>query len=406
MRCKLCALLLAALLLFMPVTAYAETVESSDIMLELNDDVSISYDVDSQLYTYFFKDGASFTASEDLSLGPVTTVVLMLFTDDESVDIMLTCDGKPYAYEGDALIDESGEYRITITHTLPDGEQVALDYSVKIITYDEMEESVGNSTETGRIELQMADGGYSASFGDQGKVFCSVADGELSAVPVKLTVGEMLGCTVVRNGSKYAFPSDGLFTEDGMYSVTLTAVYDDGIEIRYLSFAVCTVPSPLLGIYFPPYGYEIDGVLLDGEEYPFGKSVCRFTEDGSYQISYNNGKEHKMTVLTRDTTPPVLYFNGGSELVFEDDVEVSADAPCTITIYKNGENIYNDTVLRGNGIYRITATDDAGNATTARVEITAPSAVNPMLFAFIGAAAIVGIVVYVIREKKKGPVVR
>lgn len=408
MKCKLSALLMAALLLFVPVSAYAETEESTGgVLVTPMDGPSVSYDQSSGMYTYYFDDGASFTASVDLSLGDAATFVLMIFSDDENVDIVVTCDGEPYDYDPDELIEKTGDYNIIVLHTLESGEIETLSYNVSVQNISEIPEDMEENTEIGRIQLRSVSGGYSCSFRELGEVFCSVADGEFSASAVRLTVDELLGCDITRNGEGYAFPANGLFTEDGFYNVTISAVHEEGgMELRDLSFAVFTEPSAALGIYFPPYGYKLDSVLLDGEEYPFSEELCRFTRDGSYQISYNNGTEYKMTVLRRDTTPPVIYFNGGSDLVFTQEVEVTTDAPCTLEIYKNGDNVYEDTTLRGNGIYRIIATDAAGNTTTARVEITAPSAINPMLFAGIGAVVLIGSLVYIIAEKRKGPVVR
>lgn len=408
MKCKLSALLMAALLLFVPVSAYAETEEGTAITVTTPmDGPDMTYDQGSGMYTYYFEDSSSFSASVDLSTGSAASYVLLLFSDDENVDIIVTRDGKPYPYDPDALIEETGTYAITVLHTLESGAIETLNYSVTIQDLSEIQEEMERNTVTGRIQLVPDSGGYSCSFEELGGVFCSVADGEFSAAPVKLTAHELLGCDITHNGESYAYPSNGLFTEDGFYNVTISAVHEEGgMELRDLSFAVFTEPSAALGIYFPPYGYKLDSVLLDGEEYPFDEELCRFTRDGSYQISYSNAEQNKMTVLRRDTTPPVLYFNGGSQLVFAEDVEVTTDGDCTVEIYKNGDNLYEDTILRGNGIYRVIATDAAGNTTTARIEITAPSAINPMLFAVIGAVVVVISLIYIIAEKKKGPVVR
>lgn len=408
MKCKLCALLMAALLLFMPVCAYAQTEESADAAATAPmDGISKTYDVDSGLYTYSFEDGASFTASVDLSLPDAASYVLLLFSDDDNVSIIVTRDGEPYDYDPDKLIEETGKYDIAVLHTLKDGTIETFSYSVTIKELSDIQGEIEQLTDVSRIQLSPDGIGYSCSFDELGKVYCSVADGEFSSSAVKLEVGELLGCDIIRNGEIYDFPGNGLISEDGFYNVTITAAHDTGgIEIRKLSFAIFTEPSAALGIYFPPYGYKLDSVLLDGEEYPFTEDMCRFTRDGSYQVYYSNENESKMTVLRRDTTPPVIYFNGGSQLVFAQEVEVTTDGDCTLEIYKNGDNVYEDTILRGNGVYRVIATDAAGNTTTARVEITAPSAINPMLFAVIGGALAVISLIYIITEKRKGPVVR
>ena len=111
-------------------------------------------------------------------------------------------------------------------------------------------------------------------------------------------------------------------------------------------------------------------------------------------------------LLSRDTVPPVLYFNGTSDIVFTEQVVVTSDTDCTLRVTKNGQIVGNVSELHGSGLYRITATDEAGNITFVRLEIKSVSAINPLDIITIFAALIIAAVVYYIIQKNRRITVR
>ncbi len=128
--------------------------------------------------------------------------------------------------------------------------------------------------------------------------------------------------------------------------------------------------------------------------------------EGEYFIEYKNGNTTRSVKLSRDITPPVLYFNGTTDVIFSERVFVTSDTECSIRVTKNGQISSSTTELLGAGIYRITATDAAGNTTSARVEIKAVSAINPLDFVIIFGVLVVGGVVYFFIQRNRKMTVR
>ena len=390
-------------------TAFAESMDilSSTTAVETENGPSVVFDEENQMYRYSFSEESEFWSSELLSDTGITASAFLITT--ESPDIMMTAtkNGEPFDLSSYPVLSEMGVYIITVTYAPAESDTRQLVYEVEIAPPDEVVN--GETTENiyGRLETANDGDGYSYSFGDVGKVWINVLDGETVSTPVKILADEYLYCTVKRDGAVYSLPQNGVINEDGAYSATITASHSDGtLETRVIAFNVYINETNRLGIYQPPLGYSIENVLLDGEEYPFTDSYCYFSDDGEYSVTYSNGKNTLTVLLTRDTTAPVLFFNGSSDIVFDTDVTVTADTPCTITVQKNGMPESNDITLSGSGIYRVTAVDKAGNTTSIRIEINSASMAEPLAVAVILTGIIIAALIYYIIQKNKRPVVR
>ena len=175
------------------------------------------------------------------------------------------------------------------------------------------------------------------------------------------------------------------------------------MEKRFFSFNLFSGSTNRLGIFQPPYGFDLTSVEFNGESVPLeNKNFVLLNGEGEYFVEYRNGTTTRCVKLSRDTTPPVLYFNGTTDVVFSEKVVVTSDTECTFRVTKNGQTVGNVTELLGAGIYRITATDKAGNETSARVEIKAISAINPLDFIIIfGVIAVGGLVYFFIQKNRK-----
>ncbi len=410
MKCKVISLVLGALLASgFSAAAYAETSEVyyAEAFEEADPAVTMSYDEETGMYVYSFDGESEFWASEMLDSSETVTAALWIATESPDVEIKITCEGEPYAYSPTTVLDTVGSYVIEVSRMPVYGEKSTITYNVEITSPDEVADNAVISNIQGRLEMQPDGDGFSYSFGAIGSIWTNVLDGETVSFPAKVLADDALYCSVIRDGAVYSLPQNGVINDDGAYSVTITAYLSDGsVETRYFSFNVYTRATNRLGIYHPPFGYTIQNVYFEGVEYPFEQSYCSFTDDGEYTVVYSNGADSREVVLTSDTTAPVLYFNGGSEIVFDEAVTVTADSPCTITVQKNGMAAGSGTVLNSTGIYRVTAVDEAGNATSARIEITAVSAINPMNIMLVFGVAIVAAIVYFIVQKNKRPVVR
>ncbi len=410
MKCKAISLILGALLASgLSAAAYAETAEVhyNEAVEEAEPAVTMSYDEETGMYVYSFDGESEFWTSEMLDGSGTVTAALWIATESPDIEIKITCEGEPYAYSPTMVLDTVGSYVIEVSRIPVDGEKSTVTYNVEITSPDEVADNAVISNIQGRLEMQPDDDGFSYSFGGVGRIWTNVLDGETVSFPAKVLADDELYCSVTRDGAVYSLPQNGVINEDGAYSVTITAFLSDGsTETRYFGFNVYTGATNRLGIYHPPFGYTIQNVYFEGGEYPFGQNYCSFADDGEYTVIYSNEADSRTVVLTRDTTAPVLYFNGGSEIVFDEAVSITADSPCTISVQKNGMSAGSGTVLNSTGVYRVTAVDEAGNTTSARIEITAVSAINPMDIMLVFGAVIVAAIVYFIVQKNKRPVVR
>lgn len=390
-------------------SAFAEGLDMlpSNTAAEAENELTAVFDEETKMYRYSFSEESEFWTSELLSAAGITVSAFWIATEAPDVTINITKNGEPFDLASAPVLSEMGSYVIEVTYSPAESDKRRLVYEVEVAPPEEAVSGQTAENIYGRLEATNDGDGYSYSFGDAGKVWTNVLDGETVSTPAKLLIDEYLYCTVKRDGAVYPLPQNGVINEDGAYSVSVTASHSDGtLETRVFAFNVYINATNRLGIYQPPFGYSIENVLLDGEEYPFTDNYCYFTDDGEYSVTYSNGVNVLTVLLIRDTTAPVLYFNGSSDIVFDTDVTVTADTPCTITVQKNGMPESSDTTLSGRGIYRVTAVDQAGNTTSIRIEINSASMAEPLAIAVISAGVIIAALIYYIVQKNKRPVVR
>ena len=370
---------------------------SSDLSL-----VSRSYDEETMMYLYTFPDGASFYASESLTDSENFTSILLVGSEEDDISILVNSDGF-LEQRSEYFLTENGSYEVTVSHILRNGSgSVQARFAVEI-----GEESVTPEEKQilGRVELENIDGeSFRHKFINGTELVTNVLDGETVSFIPKLFIPESVVCSLTRDGNVFSMPSSGLITEDGAYKMELSCFNDEGkMEKRFFSFNLFSGSTNRLGIFQPPYGFDLTSVEFNGESVPLeNKNFVLLNGEGEYFVEYRNGTTTRSVKLSRDTTPPVLYFNGTTDVVFSEKVVVTSDTECTFRVTKNGQTVGNVTELLGAGIYRITATDKAGNETSARVEIKAISAINPLDFIIIfGVIAVGGLVYFFIQKNRK-----
>lgn len=375
---------------------------SSDLSL-----VERSYDDESMLYWYTFPDGAKFYSSERLTDAENLVSVLLVGSEEDDISIFVNTGSGFLEQTEEYFLTEDGSYEVTVSHELRSGSgSVQARFGAVI---GEQAAAPEKQVISGRFELVNIDGNnFKHSFINGSELITNVLDGETVSYIAKLSVPESVVCTVTRDGNLFSMPTSGLITEDGSYTMEFSCFDNDGnMEKRFFSFNLFTKPTNRLGIYQPPRGYELTAVTLNGQSIPLAeKNHVVLNGEGKYYIEYTDGSITRGVSLSRDTVPPVLYFNGTSDIVFNDQVTVSSDTECTLRVTKNGQIIGNASELHGAGIYRITATDEAGNTTSVRLEIKSVSAINPLDIIIIFAALIVAAVVYYIIQKNRRITVR
>ncbi len=393
---------LTAVLMSLECFAAAESSSfSSDLSL-----VTRSYDEETMMYLYTFPDGASFYASESLTDGENSTSILLVGTEEDDISILVNSGGF-LEQASEYFLTENGSYEVTVSHILRNGSgSVQARFAVEIGEQSAVPEE---KMVTGRVELENFDGvSFRHTFINGTEFVTNVLDGETVGFMPKLSIPESVICSMTRDGNVFSMPTSGLITEDGAYKMELSCLDDEGkMEKRYFSFNLFTGSTNRLGIFQPPYGYELTSVKLNGESVPLEyKNFAVLNGEGEYSVEYKNGTTTRSVILSRDTTPPVLYFNGTTDVVFSEKIVITSDTECTFRVTKNGQVLGNVTELLGAGIYRITATDKAGNTTSARVEIKAISAINPLDFIIIFGVLLIGGVVYFFVQKNRKMTVR
>lgn len=374
---------------------------SSDLSL-----VSRSYDEETMMYFYTFPDGAGFYASESLTDGENSTSILLVGSEEDDISILVNSGGF-LEQASEYFLTENGAYEVTVSHILRNGSgSVQARFGVII-----SEQSVTPEEKqiTGRVVLESIDGeNFRHTFINGTEFVTNVLDGETVNFIPKLSIPETVICSMTRDGNVFSVPTSGLITEDGAYKMELSCFNDEGkMEKRFFSFNLFASSTNRLGIFQPPYGFELTSVKLNGESVPLDdKNFAVLNGEGEYFVEYKNGTTTRSVMLSRDTTPPVLYFNGTTDVVFSEKVVVTSDTECAFRVTKNGQILGSVTELLGAGIYRITATDKAGNTSSARVEIKAVSAINPLDFIIIFGVLLIGGLVYFFVQKNRKMTVR
>lgn len=374
---------------------------SSDLSL-----VSRSYDEETMMYFYTFPDGASFYASESLTDGENSTSILLVGSEEGDISILVNSGGF-LEQASEYFLTENGAYEVTVSHILRNGSgSVQARFGV---TISEQSVTPEEKQITGRVVLESIDGeNFRHTFINGTEFVTNVLDGETVNFIPKLSIPETVICSMTRDGNVFSVPTSGLITEDGAYKMELSCLNDEGkMEKRFFSFNLFASSTNRLGIFQPPYGFELTSVKLNGESVPLDdKNFAVLNGEGEYFVEYKNGTTTRSVMLSRDTTPPVLYFNGTTDVVFSEKVVVTSDTECAFRVTKNGQILGSVTELLGAGIYRITATDKAGNTTSARVEIKAVSAINPLDFIIIFGVLLIGGLVYFFVQKNRKMTVR
>ena len=376
----------------------AESVESVESDLS---QVSRSYNEETMMYVYTFSDGADFYASEMLHESENKSSALLVGSENESVLIAVKGGEGVLDSSNEYFLTEKGLYEVSISHG-----SAEVRFSV---TIGEKTEAAEEKMVTGRVSLENIDGtSFKHTFMDGSEFVTHVLDGETVNYTPKLVVPENAICSVTRDGNLFSMPASGLITEDGSYNVEISCVDSKGkIEKRFFSFSLFAKPTNRLGIFQPPRGFELKSVKLNGEEIALSdKSYTVLDGEGEYIAEYTNGAVTKSVCFTRDATPPVVYLNDTTDVVFKENVFLTSNEDCTFRVTKNGQVLGSVTELSGAGVYRISAVDMAGNIASLRVEIKAVSAINPIDIIIIAAILVAAAFGYFFFQKNRKMTVR
>ncbi|MCM1395746.1 MAG: hypothetical protein NC132_06560 [Corallococcus sp.] len=245
---------------------------------------------------------------------------------------------------------ESGEQDVVITYSLKNETQqeynggLIIDegrYTVIVV------DKVGNqSTASITIDKSVAVQGIAKS-------------GQIYSDSANITFSENVVTKMTFNGEPMDYPKNGRFTTDGQYTLTATDNYGNSE----------TWVFEIVRKNCQTFTHEIDGfdiaVTLDGEQIPIedvsDDSALTLTQTGNYFLVFSKKGEECFTLeLSIHNTPPKLEYecDGRSAMA-----QVAVKGNYTVALVKDGKQINYElgNVIKNNGNYTLTVTDEYGN---------------------------------------------
>ena len=263
-----------------------------------------------------------------------------------------------------------------------------------------------------------ASGMYTYTLPDGSRFAVSVPNTAVTTQTVRLVLPEnMLLQSCTRDGvDQYELSKE--LTEPGSYTLQLLetgmASYDadNPTELQNtnnysftLHFRICEDVNNSLELVQAPEGFQISAVSRNGKRSEEARSYYFLPGDGSYVFEFRSLENDIPYELryTLDETPPRLSFEGlGEDQIAKSPLPVSSAEPCTVEVQHNGENYHLSQdkqqhiqgSLTGNGVFRLTAEDAAGNTRSYVVLLKSRSRLPSLLkgIFFLGLAALLSAV--------------
>lgn len=261
-------------------------------------------------------------------------------------------------------------------------------------------------------------GMYTYTLPDGSRFAMSVPNTAVTTQTVRLVLPEnMMIQSCTKDGESQYEPSKEL-TEPGTYTLQLLetgmADYDadNPTEIQNtnnysitLHFQICENVNNLLELVQAPEDFQISAVTRNGKRSEEARSYYFLPVDGSYVFEFRSLENDIPYELryTLDETAPRLSFTGlGEDSIAKSPLPVSSEEVCTAEVQHNGENYHLSQdkqqhiqgSLTGNGVYRVTAEDTAGNTRSYVVMLKSSSRLPSLLkgIFFLGLAAFLSLV--------------
>lgn len=233
------------------------------------------------------------------------------------------------------------------------------------------------------------------------EITATVMDGMITTQTVMIEVPTGITAELYRDG----IPDDQVMDnirEPGDYSLSVASP-----TLGVTSVLRFTIVNDHTGItsYRMPKEFLVMELSVNGEESEFDRTVVDFSQEGEYAMRYicYPTKVSYSLYLTVDHTPPELTIEGVDEKgTARNEVNVTPSEDVeTVKLYFNGEEQRFTPTLTKTGYYEITATDEAGNSTTAAFTIMLYLNTTGMVFLAILALLIIILLIYLLRSRRK-----
>ncbi len=392
-------------LLFMLVFLLSAKTYAADVKL------SEAYIEDTGEYRYYLNENDYVTSSQQL--GRIVENVIK-FSFGDRTHISLTKDGEAVEIVSGGYIYDNGSYVLTISNGKDSG---SIGFIIREPSSEDIADEESLYSKSPLIQSYSIDKNmYSISMGDMYSFYSNIPNYAVTDKSVKIyaPADKRMNITIYKDGAEASFSSGKTFSDPGYYVMSL--VYDSAdidderytegelqgfsdeamdsadinvdrsyfnvANVAVYSFYIINGPQNRLNYIDPPQDYTISSVMLEGQKQPLENAFYKAEQDGNYRVLFksNVGKLPDYTLnFTRDTDIPMLAFEGvGEGGIALDRFGIIKDKEDTsVEIYKGG-------VLQTNasdeidepGLYRIVASDKAGNANAYIINLKRKSFIN------------------------------
>jgi hypothetical protein len=188
--------------------------------------------------------------------------------------------------------------------------------------------------------------------------------------------------TVLCDDQEISYNPGETFSAHGAYSISfgdsdiVNLLASGGVTARF-NFRIIDRPVSDCDVYNPPYGYELSGATLDGEELDISSGYVSLMADGAYEMTaiHSEGEAPNLVVsVVRDTAPPVFSLSGVQNgLSTEPTVTVAYEETdlSHVTLYRNGQEVsFDGYQISDPGSYQLDVLDKAQNVASAVFQLT------------------------------------
>ncbi len=386
-----------------------------------------SYIEDTGDYRYYLDERNYVTSSQQL--GRIVENVIKLTYNDYTY-VSLTKDGENCDIVSGGYIYGDGNYTLTIGNGKDSG-------SINFIMRQpsgELSEDENFYNKSVLTQAYSAEQGlYSLSLRGLYTFYSPVPNYSVTDKPVKLLTpaDDRMDITAYKDGEEINYSSGKTFSDPGYY--VLSFVYDSAdidddrytesdlqgfsdeamdnadivvddsyfniADIAVYSFLIIDGAQNKLNFINPPQDYTISSVMLDGQKQPVNTRFYRPVNDGNYRILFKNNAgilpDYTLN-FTRDTRAPALRFgNVGPGGIAHNKFSIIKDSDDTaVEILSGGAPYEYAPEITESGLYKITATDGAGNTSAYLISLKKKYTAAYLLLIPLALAVAAGIKLY------------
>ncbi len=311
------------------------------------------------------------------------------FTDADAITEFSSA-GNEEGSDGTIDFDYSGELDAETMLPSELNGTVSADTDTRVHITDEM----AFNLRTGEYVYSIANG--------KNSVVATVADGMVTDQAVSISTDDGVSLTLYRDGEELSGVDFSSITATGDYSLKSRS---GDMEEGVMAFSIIGSSVSRYSTFTAPNGFLLESVTLDDKPQIIAGSTADISQEGTYDIHYTCPAISKTYTLSFyvDRTAPEITLNGV-------DKDGKARGPVTIDgisegdsiyIYREGEQVEYNGVLKAPGSYRVVVSDSAGNEAEHVFRIMIYLDSNSIIFFLVVVAVIASLIAYLVIRRKR-----